>query len=96
MPYIRIAPECFHEYGGVEVYHLYEQDEPIEYWFTTNPDNADEFGKEGQFDVRMSVGLWGTTPTVAQWGDWWKPRHLSEDHAMIALIEAAIDAGRIS
>jgi hypothetical protein len=44
----------------------------------------------------MFVRRWETTPTVAQWEDWWKPRFTTEDEAVQALITTEIDAGRLS
>jgi hypothetical protein len=99
MPYVRVDPDLYLEHRGVEVFPLYEVDgAPCSYWFTTNPDNADDFlghGKEGQFDVRKFTRLWPDCPTVAQWNDWWKPRFRLEEEAIQALIEQEIEAGRL-
>lgn len=100
MPYIRIEPDLYLEHGGVEIFHVYRDgtSEPWGYWFTTNPDTADDsfgHGKGGHFDARMFVGQWSQTPNVQQWEDWWRPRFKAEENAIKALIRSAIDAGRL-
>ncbi len=101
MPYRKFDPELFHEHNGVEVYHTYDDGgigAPADYWFTTDPTSADDFyghGNRGQFDVRRLVGRWGGTPSIGQWEDWWKLRHTSEEAAILALIEGAIEDGAL-
>lgn len=101
MPYVRVEPEMFLEHGGVEVFHVYRDgtNEPWSYWFTIDPDTADDgyaHGKGGHFDVRRFVGRWENTPNVAQWDEWWQPRFKTEDDAVKALICTAIDQGHIA
>lgn len=101
MPYVKVDPEIYLTHKGVDVFCTYGDgfDSPCTYWFTTNPDTADEchmHGTGGHFDARMFVRLWGTTPTVAQWEDWWRPRFRTEEEAIEALIETEIDNGRLT
>lgn len=94
MPYFRIEPDLFLEHDDIEVYPLYEGDEPQKYWFTTDPGNADHFyghGRNGHFDVRRLPGKWETTPFVSQWDAFWKERFANEDHAIRTLIIEAIE-----
>lgn len=99
MPYIRVDPELRLEHLGVEVFPLYDEVGPCRYWFTTDPDNADDFlghGRNGQFDARQLEPRWSDTPTVAEWERFWKPRFQNEEEAIDALIRSGIESGRVS
>ena len=56
MPYERVEPDIFLEFAGVAVYHCYDDNgELCWYWYTTDPsdDNRDRSKVDGaQFDVR--------------------------------------------
>lgn len=100
MPYVKVEPDQFMAHGGVAVFHCYRSgtDEPWDYWFTTDPDTADnDHGhmEAGHFDVRQLTGLWPDTPNVQQWEDWWKPRFKTEDDSIRALIRSAIESGKL-
>jgi hypothetical protein len=100
MPYVKIDPEIYLTHNDVDVFCTYGDgfDSASSYWFTTKPETADEcngHGQNGHFDVRMFVRRWESTPTVAQWEDWWRPRFKTEDEAIEALIKTEIEAGRI-
>lgn len=100
MPYVRVEPDFHLEHQGVEVFHLHDAGDssPNRYWFTTNPDNADEFyGHQckGQFDARLLAARWADTPNTGEWEDYWKPRFTREQEAIEALIRGAIDTGNI-
>src|SRR5882672_9789132 len=100
MPYRYIEPDIFLKHKEVKVYHVYRDgtDEPWTYWFTTNPATADDsygHGKGGHFDARMLAGKWAETPSIAQWEEFWKPRFKHEEDAIAAMIETAIDEGRL-
>jgi hypothetical protein len=99
MPYTYTEPAIFTERSGVTVWHMYDEMScPMKYWFTTDAETADEFhghGRCGNFDARLFACRWATTPTIAQWEDFWKPRFQTEDEAVAFLIHDAIDTGRI-
>lgn len=99
MPYVRIDPDLRLEHKGVEVFPLCdEMGCANDYWFTTDPDNCDEFyghGNRGHFDVRMFAGKWSRTPNVAEWEEFWKARFTLENECIDALIRSAIDDGKI-
>lgn len=101
MPYVMVDPEVVFEHRGVIVFHTYSSGyvgHPCRYWYTTNPKNSDEchlHGTHGHFDVRMFAGRWGSTPNVAEWEEFWKPRFRTEDECILALIEGAIDSGKV-
>lgn len=98
MPYRYVEPEVYLEHAGVTVFNTYHSgtDEPCKYWFTTNPEAADDSGGDRQFDARLFAGKWPSTPTVQQWEDWWKPRFRLEYEAVEALIKTAIDDGKVA
>jgi hypothetical protein len=101
MPLTHVEPDVFLEHSGVEVYHIYEDyglGGPVSYWFTTDPSTSDDFfghRNRGQFDARLLAARWSETPTVTQWDDWWQPRFTTEHDAIEALIESAIEEGRL-
>lgn len=100
MPYVKVEPEIYLSHKGVDIYHVYKDgsNEPWGYWYTTNPETADDcfsHGEGGHFDARMFVRLWETTPTVAQWDGWWQPRFMHDEDAIEALIRTEIDAGQL-
>lgn len=97
MPYLYVEPSVYLEHQDVLVFETYDAgtNEPCKYWFTLEPEAADDGGGDRQFDVRSFVGEWPGTPTVRQWEDWWKPRFRLEHEAIAALLEKAIDEGKI-
>lgn len=101
MPYAYRKPDIAFEHGGVAIYPVYKDgmaDNPWDFWFTTDPETADEchaHGERGHFDVRMFAARWSQTPTIHQWDEFWEPRFRTEQDAIEALIRSAIDDGRI-
>ena len=61
MPYRWIDPELFLEFAGVAVYHCYEDEGPVSYyWYTTDPQDDDRVWghpDSAQFDVRALPDL---------------------------------------
>ena len=61
MPYQWIDPELFLEFAGVAVYHCYEEDGPVSYyWYTTDPSDDNRVWAHpdsAQFDVRTLPNL---------------------------------------
>jgi hypothetical protein len=61
MPYQWIDPELFLEHNGVAVYHCYEDDGPVSYyWYTTDPSDDNRVWSKpetAQFDVRTLPDL---------------------------------------
>jgi len=61
MPYQWIDPELFLEHNGVAVYHCYEDDGPVSYyWYTTDPSDDNRVWSKpesSQFDVRTLPDL---------------------------------------
>ncbi|MCB0172892.1 MAG: hypothetical protein KDJ97_20340 [Anaerolineae bacterium] len=85
MPYRWIDPELFLEFAGVAVYHCYEDEGPVSYyWYTTDPQDDDRVWghpDSAQFDVRTLPDLGLDVKDF-------------ETHA--AIIRQAIQAGLIS
>lgn len=54
MPYMWVEPDIFLEYEGVTVYHTYEDERGMEYWYTTDLLQDDVGGDPNDciFDVR--------------------------------------------
>lgn len=85
MPYQWIDPELFLEFAGVTIYHCYEDEGPVSYyWYTTDPrDDNRVWGHpdSAQFDVR-------TLPDLGL--------DVKDFETHVAIIQHAIQAGLIS
>lgn len=94
-----VAPAIYLHHSGVTVYHSYKDnniEQPLTFWYTTNPEYYEEFGGETdpfEFDVRDLNFPEGTAPQ--QVVDALTPP-VHESEWIADTIRRAIDAGIIS